>query len=1075
MGSPQDNGRYEYFAFISYCSSDEKWARWLHRGLEHYNIPSRLIKENPSLPKKIRPVFWYKVDLSGTKLKESLRRELDRSKYLIVVCSPESARTPWVNSEVTDFLKTHNGDSVIPFIVKGEPKSVDPSRECFPEVLRRMSMDEEIRGINAMMAGFRKALVDVVATMLGLRFDVLWGRHRRRLFRNRLIAVLIALVAIIGCVKYYDYVKTSRVYYASYELCHGMPVGIDAIDKGTLKSLLNHYTFEYSRGKLRRVVHCNPWGAPLNEGSSWSQFKSAILEMGYEGDRFNSITYRDALGKPLYKLIYNEDYTKVDVKDPLSNDAASVFKSVSSSRETMMSGTEMDFNNVLFQANSQIARYVYEYDDEGFIEYIYFKKYNGSNEPGFDENGIAGIAYERDRNHRVIRKQYLDDDGKVMVDKNGCAGCEYDYDVNGFIVEERFIDIDGNPRMSDLGYAVSKVEYDIAGATATERHYGEDLEPCITISQYHKAICEISGDTVIFSYYNTDNSSGYFFDRFNNEGLYHCVKNIFDGDGRHISTSYYGADGQPCNDALGVHERKAEFDDRGRPVKQTNYDMEGNPCRNNMGVCSATYSYDNNSNITSVKFYDDNFALTSGNIGCSARHFVYDGTRLVRSACLDPNGMPVSPVFNLSAPVVGVKYDDFGNVTDLYRYNGSGTHEGFDENVSVHVKAKYDGGYCVAVSNYNKSESLVDGWQGYAEQLMTYDKRGNRLHTEYRSPNGDLCVVPSLNYAVLESVYDDCGMEIETRSYGADGKPIICRDGWARKVSEYKDFMLVAMSSYGVNDEPILATSIEAHCKTISYDKSRRIVEERFYGVDKLPMANKYGVSIQRYEYDFRGFIVKTAVYDVKDNPTDNSDGFHMALNDYNDRNQITRSEFLDKDQKPVMSKSMKYSSTENQYNDSGMLLGTVFLDPDGNLTTSANGYAKGVVEYDENGRMVYMGYFDPDLNPVQVLAGQVYASASYCTFDENGHMLSTTMLDNDVDEVFVGASYFECGELSGYLNRKYGFLNHVANNGGNEAIGYLWHDSDSTTRRYHEFLDSITGIAKREVLKINARVKSGG
>lgn len=1066
--------QYDYFAFISYCSVDEKWAKRLHVALEHYNIPTRLIKENPRLPRRIRPVFWYKVDLSGTKLKESLKRELDRSRYLIVICSPESARNQWVNSEIGDFLKTHDGDRVIPFIVEGEPKSSDPSRECFPVVLRNMSMDNEIRGVNMVESGFRKALVDVVATMLNIRFDVLWGRHRRRIIRNRLIAVLIALVAIIGCVKYYNYVRTTREYYAYYEVCHGMPVGIGAVDKGKLKSSMDFYTFEYSRGKLRRVVHCNPWGAPLNEGSSWSQFKSAILDIGYEGDRFNSITHRDAHGKPLYKLLYNDDYTKVDVKDPLSNDAASVFRSVSSSRETMKLESEMDFNNVLFRANSQIARYVYEYDDEGFTERVYFKKYNGSNEPGFDENGIAGIAYERDSNHRVIRKQYLDDNGKVMVDKNGCAGCEYDYDENGFIVEERFIDIDGNPQMSDLGYAVSKMEYDIANATTTERYYGEDLKPCITIGQYHKSVCKISGDTVIFSYYNVDDSRGYFYNGFVNVGLYHCVKNIFNSDGWNLSTSYYGADGHPCNDASGVHEIKAEFDEHGRPVKQTNYDIDGNPCRNNMGVCSVTYVYDNNNNITTIKFYDDNFALTAGNIGCSERHFVYDGTRLVRSGCLDQNGMPASPVFNLNAPVVGVKYDDFGNVTDLYRYNWSGTHEGFDDNVGVHAKAKYDGGYCVAVSNYNKYESLVDGGQGYAESFMTYDKRGNRLHTEYRDSNGDLCVVPSLNLAVLESVYDDCGMEIETRCYGADKKPIICHDGWAKKISEYKDFMLVGISSYGINDEPILATSIDAHCKRMSYDKLRRVIEERYYGVDKLPMVNKYGVSIQRYEYDYRGFMVKTAVYDVNDDPTDNSDGIHMGLRAYNDRNQITKCAFLDKGQKPTMSKSMKYSSVENQYNDRGQSLGTIFLDTTGNLTTCAEGYAKGVVKYDEYGRMVYMGYFDPDLNPVQVLVGQVYASASYCTFDEAGRIQSTTMFDNDVDEIFVGAAYYENGELVGYLNRKYGFLNQVANNGENEEIGYLWHDSDSTTRLYHEFLDSITEVSKQEVLKINAQIKSG-
>lgn len=78
-----------YYAFISYCGSDEKWAKWLHKKLEYCHIPSELCKEHPNLPKKIRPVFWYKQDLSGTKLRKSLHSELNESKYLIVICSPQ--------------------------------------------------------------------------------------------------------------------------------------------------------------------------------------------------------------------------------------------------------------------------------------------------------------------------------------------------------------------------------------------------------------------------------------------------------------------------------------------------------------------------------------------------------------------------------------------------------------------------------------------------------------------------------------------------------------------------------------------------------------------------------------------------------------------------------------------------------------------------------------------------------------------------------------------------------------------------------------------------------------------------
>ena len=33
----------DYKAFISYSHADEAWARWLHRALEGYRVPRRLI------------------------------------------------------------------------------------------------------------------------------------------------------------------------------------------------------------------------------------------------------------------------------------------------------------------------------------------------------------------------------------------------------------------------------------------------------------------------------------------------------------------------------------------------------------------------------------------------------------------------------------------------------------------------------------------------------------------------------------------------------------------------------------------------------------------------------------------------------------------------------------------------------------------------------------------------------------------------------------------------------------------------------------------------------------------------
>ena len=47
-------GRYDYYAFISYKREDEGWAKWLQHMLEHYRLPSKL-NGRTDLPREIRP------------------------------------------------------------------------------------------------------------------------------------------------------------------------------------------------------------------------------------------------------------------------------------------------------------------------------------------------------------------------------------------------------------------------------------------------------------------------------------------------------------------------------------------------------------------------------------------------------------------------------------------------------------------------------------------------------------------------------------------------------------------------------------------------------------------------------------------------------------------------------------------------------------------------------------------------------------------------------------------------------------------------------------------------------------
>ena len=196
------NHRYKYLAFISYKREDEKWAKWLQHKLEHYKLPTSIRKTDPSLPECVRPVFKDTTDLAGGVLEKAIKEALQSSKYLIVICSPRAAQSPWVCKEVQEFIDSGREEFIIPFIVDGEPNSKEINKECFPESLRALIGEKELLGININENGRDAASIKVVARMFNIQFDTLWQRYQREYKKRRRLAfsVLIFVILVITVV-----------------------------------------------------------------------------------------------------------------------------------------------------------------------------------------------------------------------------------------------------------------------------------------------------------------------------------------------------------------------------------------------------------------------------------------------------------------------------------------------------------------------------------------------------------------------------------------------------------------------------------------------------------------------------------------------------------------------------------------------------------------------------------------------------------------------------------------------------------------------------------------------------------
>lgn len=180
-----DKKLYNYFAFISYQRKDEETARWLHHQIEHYNLPVSLVENRVDVPKEMRPLFLDEAELSGGNLSEAISRALADSRYLIVICSPNSGKSPWVNKEIMTFIESGRTEMIFPLIIDGIPYSGDPETECFPEALRSLRNTPEERLGISMKNGQEIASVKLISCLIGVNFDQLWQRYEREKEKER--------------------------------------------------------------------------------------------------------------------------------------------------------------------------------------------------------------------------------------------------------------------------------------------------------------------------------------------------------------------------------------------------------------------------------------------------------------------------------------------------------------------------------------------------------------------------------------------------------------------------------------------------------------------------------------------------------------------------------------------------------------------------------------------------------------------------------------------------------------------------------------------------------------------------
>ena len=1036
----QERKKYNYYAFISYKREDEKWAAWLHKQLETYRIPSLIRRNNLNVPEKIYPVFYDKTDITGGKLLERLHSELDESQFLIVICSPNSAKSEWVNREVEHFIESGRTDYIIPFIVEGKPHAENAEQECYPPALR-VEAQSELLGISVPELGRHKAFLRTVATLLNLRFDQLVMRDKKRTRRRRILLGTAAGLFLAAAVSAGWYLMPHSAYYNGYVYKNEVPVGLNRLSSAERKSQSDFYRIVTQRGKVVRLEWTNSAGKPAIPVITSGLDEPVRIDFYYEGDQVSRVEYRDETGQTVLTKDYSSNLKSVDfVRSEDGSQSVTLAANQTTTSSSMYSYEDQS-------QKSEITRYVNTYDEEGYLIKSMFMRDN-LNTPTRDNSGVWGWGYERDEEGRITKLLFLDEEGNVHNSKFGVAGWIYEYDEDGNRTAGRAFDEEGNFVRGENGFCQMEATYEDGNAVRIQ-YLDEKGVSCLATDGIAETRYEYdeNGFLTVISVYDAAGNPAY-----EKEFGCHMMRQTYNREGQIESILYCGENGEPMNTVKGYAETRSSYDSEGRVRQVELYDQEGRKtCDTDTGAYAVSYCYDDEDRLIKETYLDEQGNPEVTKAVLASREWEYDAYgRVTRETYLDTQDQPVRIWTNYAS--ITTSYDRNGNPVEICYEDENGqpclSYEG-----AAFLEREYDETGNLLKESYYGMDGQAVCIDGYHSIVMEYDEDGNLIQETYQDEDGQMAENEN-GCAAVKMVCDEYGNTIEWTYYDKQGRPTENMDSHSHKVTRTYDTRgnltettKTAAYGYRIQDAPYEIIRYE-------YDSNNNLIREIYMDGEGNLDVDENGGAVYEYTYDAYNRPTLVRRLDAQGEPEDTG-GYASYEIQYDEKHRQSRliyygaggtgeEDILYQDEYVYDSRGNQilaqrcagdgsllegnegYARVERSYDAAGNETETAYYDTRGELCCSAEGFARVERKYDLMGNVTALSCYDEEGRLTETVYGYAELESEY---DEQGRL---------VRETYYGAD----GQLSANEDGKASIIEYIYDQTGGQT-GTIYYDRE--------------------------------
>lgn len=893
---PSPTEQYRYWAFISYSSKDAATAKKLHKRLETYSIPKDLRgrpgRDEP-VPKKLFPIFRDREELPlSADLGGSIEDALRASRYLIVLCSPNSAQSRWVNEEIRYFKSLGREDRILAIILGGEPNASDDpdaaEEECFPPALRYAVdengelTDERTEPIGGDLRpggdGWTSIFLKAVAGVTGLGYDAFARREQKRRRRRQMVAAALAFLALIGGLWTWDHYRVKTDYYANVATVWGLPTGVGELSAEMRRGRQYHYRFYSSQRKLRRVERVNSAGTLRNDEDSHG---ASVREVEYSEDGIlKQIDLRDHNGKLTLRKVFGDTTETADGTVQYID-----FQQEHESAPMMIAaGVVDDGINVDNSQKSDITAHRVRFDERGRVrEITYFNAYrqNRANADGVygkrftyggallptrienlgyevdietamaiaDRTGVVAVEYKRNAFGDETFRQYRGKDGRPTLNWNGIHYITQTRDERGNTAEISFFSLNGEAVAPQVvGVHRLRRAHDEWGNLIEEAYFGPDGGATLHVNGYHclTRAHDERGNLVEEAYFGTGGEPTLRLD-----GDYHRITQAYDERGNAVELAYFGTRGERVELAgAGVHRIMLAYDERGNEVEQTYFGTDGEPTLYTEIAHRMTQNYDKRDNLVGWAYF-----------GTRGEPVVRPGTGVHR---------------------VTQAYDKRGNLAEQAGFGTRGERVERSDTGIHRIMLTYDEwGNLVEEAYFSTDgETVLDDKGGYHHRTLLYDERGNRVGWAFFGTDGKPTLYEN-SYHRLTQTFDERGNAVEQALFGTEGEPTLHENGYHRITQAYDKWgNVVEMAYFGTDGEPTLHKDGNHHLTRV-YDERGNKVEEAYFGTNGEPVLDSDGVHLLRQAYDERGNLVEEAYFGTDGEPVLIAGRYHRTTSVY--------------------------------------------------------------------------------------------------------------------------------------------------------------------------------------------------